>query len=185
MNNTKLRKLVKETLENYNLQEETKISTELRNYIDSTPALKSESERIRLQDAGNKVILKYGYWKELPGALIKALELKYNVKEEEEEVEDEDGDTGTMYSNIIYSYEITPKKQMSELYNKTKKYLDEAKVSTISRGDKFTLSSDLGKFKKGEEIEIINKKPDGDDIKLTLFNGKVKDIFYLDKNDDI
>jgi hypothetical protein len=176
MNNTKLRKLVKETLENYNIQEETKISTELRNYIDSTPALKSESERIRLQDAKDKVILKYGYWKELPGALIKALELKYNVKEEEEE----DEDTGT-----IYSYEITPKKQMSELYNKTKKYLDEAKVSTISRGDKFTLSSDLGKFKKGEEIEIIDKKPDGDDIKLTLFNGKVKDIFYLDKNDDI
>lgn len=179
MNNIKLSELVKDiiTKTKHKLKEESNsLIDDVRNFINSNSDLKTKSDSIRLQDAKDKVILKYGYWKELPKELITALESKYNVKEDT----DEDEDTGT-----IYSYEITPKKQMSELYNKTKKYLDEAKVSTISRGDKFTLSSDLGKFKKGEEIEILDKKPEGDDIKLTLYNGKVKDVFYLDKNDDI
>lgn len=157
-------------------EESSSLINDLRNFINTNPALKAKSEAIRLQDGKNKVILKYHYWNELPTELMQALQSKYSVNHDQDE--DEDTDT-------IHSYEITPKKQMSELYNKTKKYLDEAKVSTISKGDKFTLSSDLGKFKKGDEVEILDKKPDGDDIKLTLFNGKVKDVFYLDKNDDI
>jgi len=74
----------------------------------------------------------------------------------------------------------------AKFFEKINEYkLDEVKVSTISIGDKFTLSADLGKFKKGDKVEIIGKKPDGDDIKLTLYNGKIKDTFYLDKNDEI
>lgn len=237
MNNLKLKQLIKETLEKYNIQEEIKIGNKvsyfnpktkeietgiihkinqpldnsetrlvvkmddgssleapikqfkqsikeesnslinnLKKFIHSNPILKIKSKDIRLQDAGDKIILKYNYWKELPEKLIKTLELNYSVKQETEE----DEDTGT-----IYSYEITPKKQMSELYNKTKKYLDETKASSINIKDKFTLSGDLGKFKKGDKVEIIGKKLDGDDIKLTLYNGKIKDIFYLDKNDSI
>jgi hypothetical protein len=76
------------------------------------------------------------------------------------------------------------KKLIKESLKKYRK-IEEIKVTSISIGDEFILSDDLGKFKKGEKIEILNKRPDGDDIKLTLYNGKFKDTFYLDKNDDI
>ena len=68
---------------------------------------------------------------------------------------------------------------------KTDKILTEIKKAEISVGDTYTLSADLGKFKKGEEIKVTKKTPSAEDIQLYLTNDKgVTDIFYLDKNDN-
>jgi hypothetical protein len=67
---------------------------------------------------------------------------------------------------------------------KTDKILTEIKKTEISVGDTYTLSADLGKFKKGEKIKVTKKTPSAEDIQLYLTNDKgVTDIFYLDKND--
>jgi hypothetical protein len=63
--------------------------------------------------------------------------------------------------------------------------MDEAKASSLSIGDKFKIAADLGKFVMGEEVEVISVEPYGNDIKLVLSNGKDKDDFYLDRNDEI
>lgn len=63
--------------------------------------------------------------------------------------------------------------------------MDEAKASSLSIGDKFKIAADLGKFVMGEEVEVISVEPFGNDIRLILSNGKDKDDFYLDKNDEI
>jgi len=60
----------------------------------------------------------------------------------------------------------------------------EVEVKNISVGDVFTLSGDLGKFKKGTKVRVSSKTPSGDDIKLILSSGTIKDIFFLDKDDD-
>jgi hypothetical protein len=63
--------------------------------------------------------------------------------------------------------------------------MDEAKASSLSVGDKFKISANLGKFVKDEEVEVISLEPFGNDIKLVLSNGKDEDDFYLDRNDEI
>lgn len=63
--------------------------------------------------------------------------------------------------------------------------MDEAKASSLSIGDKFKIAADLGKFVMGEEVEVVSVEPFGNDIKLVLSNGKDKDDFYLDRNDEI
>jgi hypothetical protein len=63
--------------------------------------------------------------------------------------------------------------------------MDEAKASSLSVGDKFKISADLGKFTMGEEVEVVSVEPFGNDIKLVLSNGTDEDDFYLDRNDDI
>jgi hypothetical protein len=63
--------------------------------------------------------------------------------------------------------------------------MDEAKASSLSVGDKFKIAADLGKFVMGEEVEVVSMEPFGNDIKLVLSNGKDKDDFYLDRNDEI
>jgi len=63
--------------------------------------------------------------------------------------------------------------------------MDEAKASSLSVGDKFKISADLGKFTMGEEVEVISVEPFGNDIKLVLSNGTDEDDFYLDRNDEI
>jgi len=63
--------------------------------------------------------------------------------------------------------------------------MDEAKASSLSVGDKFKMAANLGKFIEGEEVEVISLEPFGNDIKLVLSNGKDKDDFYLDRNDEI
>ena len=63
--------------------------------------------------------------------------------------------------------------------------MDEAKASSLSIGDKFKIAADLGKFVMGEEVEVISVEPFGNDIRLILSNGKDKDDFYLDRNDEI
>jgi len=63
--------------------------------------------------------------------------------------------------------------------------LNEVKAGSLSVGDKFTLQGDLGIFIKGEEVEIYSVTPWGNDLKLVLSNGKDKDDFYVDKNDEL
>lgn len=63
--------------------------------------------------------------------------------------------------------------------------IDEAKASSLSVGDKFKISANLGKFIEGEEVEVVSLEPFGNDIKLVLSNGKDEDDFYLDRNDEI
>jgi hypothetical protein len=68
---------------------------------------------------------------------------------------------------------------------KLNEYLKEVKEVQIKIGDDFTLRGDIGVFKKGDLVTVTNKKLVGNDIELTLSNGKGKeDKFYLDKNDD-
>jgi len=65
------------------------------------------------------------------------------------------------------------------------KKINEIKAVSIQVGQIFTLSGDIGKFKKGEKIKVKEKKMYGDDIKLILINSQgITDDFYLDKNDD-
>jgi hypothetical protein len=63
--------------------------------------------------------------------------------------------------------------------------MDEAKASSLSVGDKFKISANLGKFVRDEEVEVISLEPFGNDIRLVLSNGKDEDDFYLDRNDEI
>ena len=63
--------------------------------------------------------------------------------------------------------------------------LSEIKAEQISIGDMFTLSGDIGKFKKGTKVRVASVEPSGNDIKLTLTNGANTDTFYLDRGDDI
>lgn len=63
-------------------------------------------------------------------------------------------------------------------------FLNEVKAIQISVNDEYTLAGDIGKFKKGEVVTVVSLKPYGNDLELTLSNGKTKDTFYLDRNDD-
>jgi hypothetical protein len=63
--------------------------------------------------------------------------------------------------------------------------IKEKKASSISVGDTFKLSGDLGKFKTGEEIEVVSVTNSGNDIKLVLSNGPHTDDFYIDRNDTL
>jgi hypothetical protein len=68
---------------------------------------------------------------------------------------------------------------------KLKQYLKEISVVPIKEGDNYILSGDIGEFKKGEKVKVINIESEENDILLTLINEYgIKDIFYLDKNDD-
>jgi hypothetical protein len=63
--------------------------------------------------------------------------------------------------------------------------LDEARAGSLRIGDKFKMQADLGKFIKDEEVEVIDIKPFGEDFRITLSNGKDKDTFTIDKNDEL
>jgi hypothetical protein len=68
---------------------------------------------------------------------------------------------------------------------KLNEYLKEIKEVQIKVGDDFALRGDIGIFKKGEMVEVTDKKMFGNDVELTLSNNKGKeDKFYLDKNDN-
>ena len=63
-------------------------------------------------------------------------------------------------------------------------YLNEVKATQIGMGKQFTLSGDIGKFIRGEKVEVTKISPFGDDIEIELTNEKGdSDTFYLDKND--
>lgn len=64
--------------------------------------------------------------------------------------------------------------------------INEVKAIQIKKGNTFVLSDDLGNFKKGEEITVINVEKSAEDFIVTMKNDKgIKDTFYLDKDDDI
>jgi hypothetical protein len=68
---------------------------------------------------------------------------------------------------------------------KVQQYLNEVKATQIAVGNQFTLSGDIGKFVKGDKVEIIKVTPFGNDIEIKLTNEEgTTDTFYLDKNDD-
>jgi len=58
-----------------------------------------------------------------------------------------------------------------------------AAASSFKEKTQYTLSGNMGKFKKGETVTVVSKKPYGNDIELTLSNGANTDIFYIDRND--
>jgi hypothetical protein len=64
-------------------------------------------------------------------------------------------------------------------------YLNEVKATQINVGNQFTLSGDIGNFKKGEKVEILKVTSFGNDIEIKLTNEEgTTDTFYLDKDDD-
>ena len=69
---------------------------------------------------------------------------------------------------------VLQEKQLQEIYG-----------SSIKIGDTFTLNGGLGKFEKGEKVEVVDKTTYGNDIKIILQNEKgIKDDFLLDIDDD-
>ena len=157
MNNLKLKKLIRENLKGYKLRESSQ----------PKPTMVRGGE-VKI---GNKASIINPKTKETEIGTIKNITKLPGENEIDLTVDMGDG-------NILHS--------LAKFFTKIKENkLNEIKVSSINIGDKFTLSADLGKFKKGDKVEVLNKKPDGDDIKLVLYNGKVKDVFYLDKTDEI
>jgi hypothetical protein len=66
-----------------------------------------------------------------------------------------------------------------------KNQLEEIKGSQIEVGDIFTLTGDIGLFKKGEKVQVKDKKIYGNDIKIILSNDQgITDDFLIDINDD-
>lgn len=69
---------------------------------------------------------------------------------------------------------------------KIKNYLNEVKAISVKVGDTFKMSDELGEFKRGEEVTVIDVEPSGEDIVVTLRNESGKtDTFYFDKSDII
>ena len=63
--------------------------------------------------------------------------------------------------------------------------LEEIMTSQINVGDVFTLSSDIGLFKRGDRVKVKDKGMYGNDVKIILSNDQgITDEFLLDINDD-
>jgi hypothetical protein len=79
------------------------------------------------------------------------------------------------------------KKEVNEIMDDIlqETYLEEIKTSQIEVGDVFTLSSDIGLFKRGDRVEVKDKRMYGNDVKLILSNNQgITDEFLLDIDDD-
>ena len=66
----------------------------------------------------------------------------------------------------------------------TNNELEEVKASTLKVGERFTLGSSLGVFKAGDKVVVTSITPFGNDLKIVLAKGMIKDDFYIDKNDE-
>ena len=86
------------------------------------------------------------------------------------------------------------KVSLNELKQQIKEYiieileevqLNEVIGGQINVGDTFTLTGDIGIFKKSEKVEVKDKKNMGNEVKIILSNdlGKTDD-FILDIDDD-
>jgi hypothetical protein len=76
------------------------------------------------------------------------------------------------------------KKYLNEI-KKIQQYLNEVKATSLTVGETFIVSGDIGKFKEGEKVSVDDIRPFGNDVELHLSNSEgVKDTFYLDRNDD-
>jgi len=75
-------------------------------------------------------------------------------------------------------------KYKSKLMNLTKDFLNEVKNTPLKKKETFILSESLGKFNKGDIIQIKEMKVIENDIELHLINNYgISDTFYLDKED--
>ena len=64
--------------------------------------------------------------------------------------------------------------------------INELKAMYLNAGDVFTMSADLGKFTKDEQVTVKNIEPSGEDVVVTLINDEgTTDTFYFDKDDEI
>jgi hypothetical protein len=64
--------------------------------------------------------------------------------------------------------------------------INEVKAMSLNIGDTFTMSDDLGNFKKGEEVTVDDIKISGMDFVVTLSNKNGNtDTFYFDRDDEI
>ena len=63
--------------------------------------------------------------------------------------------------------------------------LEEKKANSLKIGEKFKMQANLGDFKKGQEVEVIDIQRWGEDFRITLSNGEDKDTFTIDKNDEL
>jgi hypothetical protein len=64
--------------------------------------------------------------------------------------------------------------------------INELKAMYLNVGDVFTMSADLGKFTKGEQVTAKNIEPSGEDVVVTLVNDEgTTDTFYFDKDEEI
>jgi hypothetical protein len=62
--------------------------------------------------------------------------------------------------------------------------IKEEKASSIRKGDTFTLSDDIGNFKKGETVTVDDVLSFGNDIEIHLSNeNNEKDVFHIDRDD--
>lgn len=62
--------------------------------------------------------------------------------------------------------------------------LFEVDMSNLQPGQEFTLSDDLGNFKRGERVVVESIKEEDEDVKVTFINETgVKDNFYFDPSD--
>jgi len=63
--------------------------------------------------------------------------------------------------------------------------MDEVKGDQIRQNDVFTLSADLGNFKKGDQIKVSSVRDDeGGGLIISCVSKNAKDNFYIDKNDE-
>ena len=64
--------------------------------------------------------------------------------------------------------------------------INELKAMYLNVGDVFTMSADLGKFTKGEQVTVKNIESSGEDVVVTLVNDEgTTDTFYFDKDEEI
>ena len=63
---------------------------------------------------------------------------------------------------------------------------ESTKASTVKDGYKFVLPKAIGNFDKEETVTVISTKPyGGDNILLTITNGKITQTLQFDRNDDL
>jgi hypothetical protein len=63
---------------------------------------------------------------------------------------------------------------------------ENTKVSTVKDGYKFVLPKAIDDFDKGETVTVVSTKPyGGDNILLTITNGKITRTLQFDRNDDL
>ena len=64
--------------------------------------------------------------------------------------------------------------------------IHELKASSIRVGDIFVLKNQIGNFNEGDEVEVIGirRSKDPSEIQIILYNGKIKDTFYVDISDN-
>lgn len=82
----------------------------------------------------------------------------------------------------------TDQKQLNDIFENLNIpfKINEIKVGTLSKGDKFTIMESIGIFNEGTEVTVDRTVQQGDDIKVDLIDeyGN-KDTFIFDKNDDL